>query len=31
LRFRQGGFIRLDTDEPEDDLLYKYRKKAAYY
>ena len=30
-RFRQGGFIRLDTDEPEEDLLYKYRKKAAYY
>lgn len=31
LRFRQGGFIRLDTDEPEDDFLYKFRKKAAYY
>ena len=31
LRFRQGGFIRLPIDEPEDDLLYKYRKKAAYY
>jgi predicted phage terminase large subunit-like protein len=31
LRFRQGGFIRLPNDEPEDDLLYKYRKKAAYY
>lgn len=31
LRFRQGGFIRLDTDEPEEDFLYKYRKKAAYY
>ena len=31
LRFRQGGFIRLDTDEPEDDFLYKHRKKAAYY
>jgi predicted phage terminase large subunit-like protein len=31
LRFRQGGFIRLDTDEPEDDFLYKYRRKAAYY
>jgi predicted phage terminase large subunit-like protein len=31
LRFRQGGFIRLPTDEPEEDFLYKYRKKAAYY
>ena len=31
LRFRQGGFIRLDTDEPEDNFLRHYRKKAAYY
>ena len=31
LRFRQGGFIRLPNDEPDDDLLYKYKKKAAYY
>lgn len=31
LRFRQGGFIRLPNDEPEEDFLYKYRKKAAYY
>jgi predicted phage terminase large subunit-like protein len=32
LRFRQGGFIRLPSDEAEDDFLYKYgRKKAAYY
>ena len=31
LRFRQGGFIRLPNDEPEDDFLYKYKKKAAYY
>jgi len=31
LRFRQGGFIRLPNDEPEDDFLYKYRKKVAYY
>jgi predicted phage terminase large subunit-like protein len=32
LRFRQGGFIRLPSDEDEDDFLYKYgRKKAAYY
>lgn len=31
LRFRQGGFIRLPSDEPEEDYLYRYRKKAAYY
>lgn len=32
LRFRQGGFIRLPSDEPDEDFLYKYgRKKAAYY
>lgn len=31
LRFRQGGFIRLPTDEPEDNFLRHYRKKAAYY
>ena len=31
MRFRQGGFIRLPNDEPEEDYLYKYRKKAAYY
>jgi predicted phage terminase large subunit-like protein len=31
LRFRQGGFIRLDSDEPEDNFLRHYRKKAAYY
>jgi predicted phage terminase large subunit-like protein len=30
LRFRQGGFIRLPTDEAEDDFLYR-RRKAAYY
>lgn len=31
LRFRQGGFLRLPSDEPEDDFLYKFRKKAEYY
>ena len=31
LRYRQGGFISLDSDEKDDDYLYKYRRKAAYY
>ena len=31
LRFRQGGFIRLPTDEPEDNFMRGFRKKAAYY
>jgi predicted phage terminase large subunit-like protein len=32
LRFRQGGFIRLPTDEPEDNFLSsRRRRKAAYY
>jgi predicted phage terminase large subunit-like protein len=30
-RFRQGGFIKLPNDEPDDDMLYKYKRKAAYY
>ena len=30
LRFRQGGFISLDTDEP-DDVRYRIPRKAAYY
>ena len=29
LRFRQGGFIALDSDEKDD--LYSYARKAAYY
>lgn len=32
LRFRQGGFLRLPSDEADvDDYYYKARKKAAYY
>jgi predicted phage terminase large subunit-like protein len=31
LRFRQGGFLRLPSDEPEDNFLRQYRKRAAYY
>ena len=30
MRFRQGGFIRLPTDEPEE-IRYFRSKKAAYY
>jgi predicted phage terminase large subunit-like protein len=30
LRYRQGGFVSLDSDE-KDDLTLKYRRKAAYY
>ena len=28
LRFRQGGFIRIDSDEPEEP---KFKRKTAYY
>ena len=31
LRFRQGGFIRLDTDEKEEIQLFKSKRKRAYY
>jgi len=31
MRFRQGGFIRLPSDEPDRDLLSKYRKRPVYY
>jgi predicted phage terminase large subunit-like protein len=30
MRYRNGGFVSLDSDE-KDDLTYKYRRKAAYY
>ena len=30
LRFRQGGFIQLDSDQTEDSPLWRARK-AAYY
>lgn len=29
LRFRQGGFIRLDSDMPDDEVYF--RRKVAYY
>ena len=31
LRFRQGGFLRLPNDEPDDSFLRQYRKRPAYY
>jgi hypothetical protein len=31
LRFRQGGFIRLDTDEKDEIQLFKSKRKKAYY
>jgi predicted phage terminase large subunit-like protein len=30
LRFRQGGFIRLPSDEPDEEQYFR-RKQAAYY
>jgi predicted phage terminase large subunit-like protein len=30
LRFRQGGFIRLPSDEPDEQKYFR-RKQAAYY
>ena len=31
LRFRQGGFIRLPTDEPEPTKWFKSHKREGYY
>jgi predicted phage terminase large subunit-like protein len=31
MRFRQGGFLRLPTDEPEEIRLFKSNRRAAYY
>jgi predicted phage terminase large subunit-like protein len=31
MRFRQGGFIRLPTDEPEDIKYFKSRRHGGYY
>ncbi len=30
-RFRQGGFIRLPNDEPEELQLFKSKRNSAYY
>ena len=31
LRFRQGGFIRIESDEPEALRMFKSQRRAAYY
>jgi predicted phage terminase large subunit-like protein len=31
IRFRKGGFLRLDTDEEEDIQYFKGHRKAGYY
>jgi predicted phage terminase large subunit-like protein len=31
IRFRKGGFLRLQTDEPEDIQYFKGRRKAGFY
>lgn len=31
LRYRQGGFISLDSDDKDDNILYRARRQAAYY
>lgn len=31
MRFRQGGFLRLSSDEPDDDDAYQARGPRAYY
>ena len=31
MRFRQGGFIRLPSDEPEEIQLFKSKRRKAYY
>ena len=31
IRFRQGGFIRLPSDEPEEPQYFKSKRNAGYY
>jgi predicted phage terminase large subunit-like protein len=31
LRYRQGGFVKLDTDEEDDEFKYLRRRKTTYY
>jgi phage terminase large subunit-like protein len=31
MRFRQGGFIRLPSDEPDEIKYFKSRRRGGYY
>lgn len=31
IRFRKGGFIRLQSDEPDDVMYFKSKRRNAYY
>ena len=31
IRFRKGGFLRLQTDEPDDVVYFKSKRRNAYY
>jgi phage terminase large subunit-like protein len=31
MRFRQGGFLRLPSDEPEEATYFRSRKKERFY
>ena len=31
LRFRQGGFVRLQSDEEDEEIPWYRKRKAAYY
>jgi hypothetical protein len=31
IRFRQGGFLRLPSDEPDEVQYFKSKRNAVYY
>jgi hypothetical protein len=31
IRFRKGGFLRLESDEPDDVVYFKSKRRNAYY
>jgi len=31
MRFRQGGFLRLPSDEPEERVYFKSGRRSSYY
>jgi hypothetical protein len=31
LRFRQGGFIRIESDEEDDPVYFRSRRQEKYY